>query len=490
MVAPTLPGEVPVCVAAWERDKVMLLLGSQKRNIVIASSMLLSKYSGAFVAMASLWLTLYAYDVDMNDAYLALLVIVGLLGIIILAPGRSDEIYFALSSRQRAIWTVSAWSALCAVLLLLGYVTKTSDWYSRKLLLSWAFITPVLIVLIQFVVAKLVTRFSASSNAGRRAVIVGATEVGQKLAKRLSTNQLFGLSVDGFFEDRSLDRIEGGGGLAVLGLLSDVHDYVQANNVAVVFIAMPMRNVDRVMRLLDELQDTTVSMYFVPDVFVFDLIQSRSIDIEDVHAVALCETPFYGFRGVAKRLSDIVISLVALILFTPLLVSIAVMVKLTSPGPVIFKHRRYRIDGHEITVYKFRSMGVTEDAETVTQATRNDHRVTSFGRVLRRYSLDELPQFVNVLQGRMSVVGPRPHAVAHNEQYRRLIKGYMVRHKVTPGITGLAQVSGYRGETESVDKMKGRIELDLQYLRNWSPVLDIQIILKTIVLLFSDESAY
>jgi len=468
----------------------MQFLGSQKRNLAIAASIYLSKFAGAIVAMTTLWLTLYAFDVEMNNAYLALLVIVGLLGVIIMAQGPVDEFNFAWTSWRRTIWTMSSWAALCGILLLLGYATKTSDWYSRKLLLTWAVVTPFLIELSHIAISNLVVRLSISSGAGRRAVIAGATEVGQKLAKRLSENRMFGLSVDGFFEDRNLGRIEGSDGLVVLGSFSEVRDYVQSNDVAVVFIALPMRNVSRVTTLLDELQDTTVSLYFVPDVFVFDLIQSRAIDIVDVHAVALCETPFYGLRGAVKRMSDIVMALGALIVLSPLLLVIAVAVKMTSPGSVIFKQRRYGLDGHEITVYKFRSMTVSEDSGRILQATRDDLRLTKVGKILRRHSLDELPQFLNVLQGRMSVVGPRPHAVAHNEQYRGLIKGYMVRHKVTPGMTGLAQVSGYRGETESIDKMKGRIEFDLEYLRNWSLALDIQIILKTIVLLFTDKSAY
>jgi putative colanic acid biosynthesis UDP-glucose lipid carrier transferase len=468
----------------------MQFLGSQKRNLAIAASIYLSKFSGAIVAMTTLWLTLYAFDVDMNNAYLALLVIVGLLGIILMAPGPVDEFNFAWTGWRRTIWTVSSWAALCGILLLLGYATKTSDWYSRKLLLSWAVVTPFFIELSHIAINKLVARLLVSYSAERRAVIAGATEVGQKLEKRLSENPLFGLSVDGFFEDRNLDRIEGSGGLVVLGSLSDVHDYVQTNDIAVVFIALPMRNVSRVTALLDELQDTTVSMYFVPDIFVFDLIQSRAINIVDVHAVALCETPFYGLRGAAKRVSDIFMALGALIVLSPVFLVIAAAIKLTSPGSVIFKQRRYGLDGHEITVYKFRSMTVSEDSGEILQATRDDDRLTRVGKILRRHSLDELPQFLNVLQGRMSVVGPRPHAVAHNEEYRGLIKGYMVRHKVTPGMTGLAQVSGYRGETESIEKMKGRIELDLEYLRNWSLALDIQIILKTIVIMFFDKSAY
>ena len=169
---------------------------------------------------------------------------------------------------------------------------------------------------------------------------------------------------------------------------------------------------------------------------------------------------------------------------------IAAAIKMESRGPVIFKQRRYGLDGEEIVVYKFRSMTVTEDGEAIQQAQVNDARITRLGAILRKSSLDELPQFINVLQGRMSVVGPRPHAVAHNELYRKLIKGYMVRHKVKPGITGWAQVNGYRGETKTLDKMKGRIDYDLDYLRNWSLRLDVIIILKTISLVLKDQNAY
>jgi len=180
----------------------------------------------------------------------------------------------------------------------------------------------------------------------------------------------------------------------------------------------------------------------------------------------------------------------AIIGIAPMMLAIAIGVKLSSPGPVLFKQRRYGVDGRKIFVYKFRTMSVVEDGEVIRQATKNDSRVTPFGAFLRKTSLDELPQFINVLQGRMSVIGPRPHAVAHNELYRKLIRGYMIRHKVRPGITGLAQVNGYRGETETVEKMKARIEYDLAYLRNWSLVLDLQIILKTIVVVLKKQNAY
>ena len=206
--------------------------------------------------------------------------------------------------------------------------------------------------------------------------------------------------------------------------------------------------------------------------------------------ISVCETPFRGSDGVVKRLSDIVLSMLILALIFPLLIVLAILVKLTSPGPVIFKQRRYGLDGEQILVYKFRSMTVTEDGPDIPQARKGDARITPLGAIMRRTSMDELPQFINVLQGRMSIVGPRPHAVAHNELYRKLIKGYMVRHKVRPGITGWAQVNGYRGETTTLDKMQGRIDYDLDYLRNWSLRLDLHIILKTIKLVLKDEKAH
>jgi putative colanic acid biosynthesis UDP-glucose lipid carrier transferase len=203
--------------------------------------------------------------------------------------------------------------------------------------------------------------------------------------------------------------------------------------------------------------------------------------------LAVCESPFYGADGLIKRVSDIVLASAILMLISPLLLGVAIAVKLSSPGPVLFRQRRYGLDGREITVYKFRSMAVLEDGVVVTQATRGDRRVTPLGAFLRRSSLDELPQFINVLQGRMSVVGPRPHAVAHNEMYRKLIRSYMIRHKVRPGITGLAQVNGLRGETDTLDKMRARIECDLAYLRNWSLLLDLKIVLMTIVIVLKKQ---
>ncbi len=255
-------------------------------------------------------------------------------------------------------------------------------------------------------------------------------------------------------------------------------------------MTLPMRHIQRVMDLLDGLRDSTASVYYVPDLFVFDLIQSRTGDIMGIPVVSMCESPFYGYRGVVKRATDVIFTLGVLVLALPVMAIIALVIRLTSRGPVIFRQRRYGLDGHEIVVYKFRSMYITEDGEQIKQATRDDPRITPLGKILRKYSLDELPQLINVLQGRMSLVGPRPHAVAHNEEYRRQIKGYMIRHKVLPGITGLAQVNGYRGETKNLEQMEARVGYDLDYLRHWTPLLDLKILVLTVARVFNDRHAY
>ena len=246
----------------------------------------------------------------------------------------------------------------------------------------------------------------------------------------------------------------------------------------------------RLVHMLDELRDTTASVYFVPSTLPFDMIQARVDHIGSVPVIAVCETPFYGINGVLKRAMDIALATAVLVACWPLMAAIALGVKLSSPGPILFRQRRYGLDGKEIVVLKFRTMKVCEDGERIEQARRDDPRVTRFGVFLRSTSLDELPQFINVLAGSMSIVGPRPHAVAHNEQYRGLINGYMVRHKVRPGITGWAQVNGFRGETSSVEKMRQRIEYDLDYLNHWSVSLDLWIMLRTVLVVVKDKRAY
>jgi putative colanic acid biosynthesis UDP-glucose lipid carrier transferase len=313
---------------------------------------------------------------------------------------------------------------------------------------------------------------------------------GLALARRISGSPYVAAHLAGFFDDRAPERLVVTAKFPLLGKLNDLPRYVNEHRTDLIYLSLPMATQSRILHLLAELRDTTASIYFVPDTFVTDLVQGRVDFVEDVPVVAVCETPFSGVNGLIKRASDILFSLLILVAVSPLLLIIAAAVKLSSPGPVIFRQRRYGLNGEEIIVYKFRSMTVCEDGGNITQAHKDDQRITPLGAFLRKSSLDELPQFVNVLQGRMSIVGPRPHAVAHNELYRKLIRGYMVRHKVKPGITGWAQVNGFRGETETVEKMQNRIDCDLEYLRNWSLRLDVLIILKTVFVVFKGEHAY
>jgi exopolysaccharide biosynthesis polyprenyl glycosylphosphotransferase len=359
-----------------------------------------------------------------------------------------------------------SWCATVALLLLIGWATRTVEAFDQRVLAAWLLVTPVARVGAHVTIPQLLLRLLADERKQRVAVIAG------------------------FFDDRSADRSAGIRSGAMLGKLDQLAAYAKAHRVDIIYITLPMASQQRIVQLLNDLQDTTASIYFAPDIFLCDLIQARVTTIGALPVMSVCETPFAGFNGVLKRTSDIVLSLAICALILPVLFGIAVGVKLSSPGPVIFRQRRYGLDGQEIVVYKFRSMTVTEDGAVVRQATRADGRVTRFGALLRRYSLDELPQFINVLQGRMSIVGPRPHAVVHTEMYRKLIRGYMIRHKVKPGITGWAQVNGLRGETNTLDRMEQRIAYDLAYLRRWSLGLDLWIVLKTILIILRDPNAY
>ncbi|MDO9466301.1 MAG: undecaprenyl-phosphate glucose phosphotransferase [Thiobacillus sp.] len=401
-------------------------------------------------------------------------------------PGKWPEVTL------RAFWNevIMPWIFLAGLILLFGYSSGYLDWFPPDLVLAWVLATPVAMYFAHRVVRRLLPRLLLLEGGRRRAIIVGAGQLGTELRGRFANDSSLGVDVIGFFDDRSMDRTELVDPKKLLGKLDDIPGYVNSNGIDLVYITLPMAAQPRTLNLLDALRDTTTSVYFVPDIFVSDLIQARVDHIHGMPVVALTETPTLGVSGIGKRISDVVIASLILLLIWPLLMIVAAGVKLSSPGPIIFKQRRYGLDGQEILVYKFRSMRVCDDGDVIKQAGRCDPRITRFGAFIRRTSLDELPQFINVLQGRMSVVGPRPHAVAHNEQYRKLIKGYMLRHKVKPGITGWAQVNGLRGETETLDKMRARIQYDIDYMRNWSLVFDLMIIGKTLAVVWRDQNAY
>ena len=450
---------------------------------------LLQRATAPLVSALSLYMFTALYGVPFNNDYVVLALATMILSAIFVREGTPERAKIRLFSGQIAS-ILTGWALVVGALLLLAYMTKESATYSRLVLMTWFIVNPFLIHFARYLVREISVHMMRVLKQHRRVVIAGITPLSHRLVQTIHDHDGLGLEVDGFFEDRSAERRGHVEHSEYLGKLSDLPAYVKKHRIDVIYIALPIRRVERVQVLLDELQDTTASVYYVPDIFVFDLIQSRVADIGGIPVLALLETPFFGYNGILKRASDFFASIVILSLIAPVLLAIAIAVKLSSPGPVIFKQRRYGLAGEEIVVYKFRTMTVMEDGDEIQQAQKDDDRFTKIGRWLRARSLDELPQFINVIQGRMSIVGPRPHAVAHNELYRKLIKGYMLRHKVRPGITGWAQVNGCRGETKEVDQMRDRVHYDLEYLRHWSLWFDVKIIFRTMGVLIDDEQAH
>ncbi|MBS3936775.1 MAG: undecaprenyl-phosphate glucose phosphotransferase [Sulfuritalea sp.] len=436
------------------------------------------------VIVAALLLAALHWGEPLNAQY----VLLALLAFSLSFPGRS-LLRHTRGAIVRDIF--SDWVLLASILLFFGYASGYLSIYSQQALVTWFVATPLLLTGIHLALRHYAPKVLSSRAHQRTAIVVGMNATGLRLAQQLRDDPLQATRLAGFFDDRCPLRLNAAGERqALLGRIDELVGFIKQHRIDLIYITLPMASQPRILNLLDALRDTTASIYFAPDIFVTDLIQGRIDQVGGMPVVAVCESPFTGVNGLLKRGSDIFLSLLILVLIAPLLLAVALGIKLTSPGPALFRQRRYGLDGKEIVVYKFRSMTVCEDGPSIAQATRNDARVTRFGGFLRRTSLDELPQLFNVLQGRMSIVGPRPHAVAHNELYRKLIGGYMLRHKVKPGITGWAQVNGYRGETETVEKMQRRIEFDLDYLRHWSLVLDLWIIAKTVLVVLRDRHAY
>lgn len=433
------------------------------------------------LAVLSLWTLAWWHEGGLTPGWL----LTSVLAFALSYPGRA---HLHAGFGQVVAQVLAGWAWMLALLGALGVVTGTLGQLSPRVLLHWAWLAPALVLLAHAGLRRAAPHLVRLQGPPLRAVVVGLNPQGRALADRLAASREAGIALVGCFDDRQDGRADGGH--RFLGRLDDTASFVKSHRVHLIYLSLPMASQPRIKALLDALKDTTASVYFVPDMFVTDLIQGHADSVCGLPVISVCETPLRGPAGLAKRASDIVLSTLILLGLSPLLLAIALAVKLTSPGPVIFRQRRYGLDGEEIVVWKFRSMTVVEDGGTIRQAQRGDARITPLGAFLRRTSLDELPQFFNVLQGRMSIVGPRPHAVAHNELYRSQIKSYMVRHKVKPGITGWAQVNGLRGETDSLQKMEARVRHDLDYLRHWSMGLDFYIILRTVRLVFSDRSAY
>ncbi|WP_237062439.1 MULTISPECIES: undecaprenyl-phosphate glucose phosphotransferase [Microbulbifer] len=390
--------------------------------------------------------------------------------------------------------TAAAWLSVCVILLFAGYLSGYYADFPPRAVILWFGFGFTALTLWRYALRRVLFLLRAHDRNTRSAVIIGLSEAGLRLWREMDENPQLGIRCQGIYRvpgsTESGFGAEDFDGRAILGDVSDAIARARANRCDLVFIALPMHEEKRIADILAALADTTATVHMIPNFFVANMLHSRLHSIGDTSLLSIYDTPIQGINGWIKRLEDLLLASAILVLVSPVLLAVAIAVKLTSPGPVIFRQRRYGLDGRTIIVWKFRTMTVQDDGARVVQATQNDSRVTPVGRFLRRTSLDELPQFFNVLQGQMSIVGPRPHAVAHNEQYRGLVSGYMLRHKVKPGITGWAQVNGWRGETDTVDKMSKRIEHDLDYIRRWSLLLDLRIVLMTIFKGFGGKNAY
>ncbi len=417
------------------------------------------------------------------------------------------------------------WGYTIAALLGLGLVTGYNIRFTYETKITWIALTPLMLVIARLTMRTIQRRLQLEGWNTKKVAICGCNELGLQLAKNLTETPELGLSIHGFYEDRMTDRRKNSKEVSedrrqskqaedkrskrnkarkfdppaeigsVIGGINQLVAAAKSGEVDTIYLTFPMRAEERLRKVLNRLSDTTADVYIVPDFFVFELLHARLTNVGGLPAVSIHENPLYGIDGLLKRIADVSFSILLLVVLAIPMLFIALAVKLTSHGPVFFRQKRYGLDGEEILVWKFRSMKTEacqsgEAGTVVKQATADDPRITKVGSFIRRTSLDELPQLFNVIGGSMSLVGPRPHASAHNEEYRSLIDGYMLRHKVKPGITGLAQVKGFRGETDTLDKMEGRIRYDHEYIRTWSFTLDMEILFQTFFVVFGHKNAY
>lgn len=392
----------------------------------------------------------------------------------------------------RLLWLAARrWGLVFFITVFAIYLGKYGTEVSRVVMVAWFLLTPVLLAATLVLGRRFAVQLYSAPHRRRRAVFVFLTEDGRLLAENFRRAPVLGVEPLGYFDNRLAPRHEDTG-MPRLGSVAEAQAWIAAHPVDMVFIGVRSGHTDSMAPLVEALLDSVASVYFLPDYALFGVRNLQPAQIAGTPLLVAYDTPFLGLARVAKRVSDVAMASVLLLLASPLMLVAAIGVRLGSPGPVLFKQKRYGAGGAEISVYKFRSMRVEPPPAdgTVRQATADDPRVTPFGHFLRRTSIDELPQFFNVLGGSMSIVGPRPHAVQHNEFYRRKVRGYMLRHQVKPGITGWAQVNGLRGETATLDRMEKRVEADLYYIRNWSLMFDFRIILMTILLVVRDKNAY
>ncbi len=458
---------------------------------VSAWSVLVRLGDSALIVIAH-FLAIYAYGeewraIHSTSSAIAVLVFQFAGGTLGLYPSMFGQ---PLRRELTGVW--AAWFALMPMLLLLAFISKTSADFSRVITLGWFVAAPVSIALWRMSLRYGGHKLRERGRNIRATAIVGMTPLGERVAQVMRQSPWLGLKMHGFYDDRNVNRCcsipEDLGQLK--GGLDELVTAARNGELDLIYIALPLRAEPRVQELLRKLADTTASVYVAADFYTHYLLHRRWGVVGDVPVVSVHETPFYGVDGWLKRAEDIVLGCAIMVLITIPMMVIAVAVKLSSKGPVFFRQRRYGLNGEVIDILKFRSMTVTEDGDDLKQAVRDDPRVTKVGAFIRSTSLDELPQFIHVITGKMSIVGPRPHAVKHNEVYRTKIPGYMLRHKVKPGITGWAQVNGWRGETDTLEKMEKRVEHDLHYIRNWDLLWDLKIIFMTVFGSAARRNAY
>ncbi|MDI3325959.1 undecaprenyl-phosphate glucose phosphotransferase [Pontibacterium granulatum] len=389
--------------------------------------------------------------------------------------------YFAGATR-----VLVAWSVLLALLVAVAFVTKTSESFSREVFLQWAALGAIAQLISYVIIHNINERLYSRHRAKRVAAIIGTNSSALSLAEKITRER--GEPLRGFISmGDDADEVKASG-YTTIGTVSSLRSLVANHSITRLYIALPLSEAKQIEGLYIDLLDISVDVVWVPDFADLVLLNHSVSEIAGMPAIHLNESPLTAYPAAiaVKSILDKAIALMALVVLSPLMLGVALAIKLTSRGPVIFKQLRHGCNGAIIEVWKFRSMRVHDDAD-VKQASRGDSRITPVGRFIRRSSIDELPQLINVLQGRMSLVGPRPHAVQHNDYYSDKIHAYMARHRIKPGITGLAQISGCRGETETIDKMEQRVELDLAYINRWSVWLDIKILVKTPMSLLSKD---
>jgi putative colanic acid biosynthesis UDP-glucose lipid carrier transferase len=436
------------------------------------------------------FLILISRNVDIEPSSIILL-FVGIIGFNVTAEGLDLYRSWRTQSTTTLIkYTTFTWTITGIFIVAFAYFFPALASYGEITILMWLVATYPALSSWRIVFREFLFVVRKQGKNSRYAAVIGATPAGYNLALQILENDHLGIRLKGLYDDREASRLPQEFQDQVVGKIEDALEAANRGEIDYIYIAMPMSAEGRIMDILNRCSDTTCSVYIIPNFFIYNLLNARWQTIGSVQTLSVFDTPFQGANNVLKRAEDIIIGTCILTIIAIPMLFIALGIKLTSKGPVVFKQNRYGLDGRQIKVYKFRTMNTQDNGSDIKQATKNDNRITPFGAFLRRTSLDEFPQFINVLQGRMSIVGPRPHAVAHNEEYRKLIEGYMLRHKVKPGITGWAQINGFRGETESVNKMVKRVEYDLDYIHRWSVWLDIKIIIATIFKGFVDKNAY